>query len=173
MTTAAAPTGQVPLDLLFADLEQEFAATRRMLERFPDEQVDWTPHEKSMSLGTLASHVAELPFFGEVIASMPVFDFAARKYEPANARTREQMLQVFDERSARARTAIAGLGPEELMANWELRWGERVLVSGPRAVVLRSLLFSHVAHHRGQLSVYYRMVGVPVPGTYGPSADEG
>ena len=164
---------QLPLDTLFADLGEEFAATRRVLERYPEEHADWRPHEKSMSLAELAAHVASLPHFGEVIARSPVFDFATTPYVPPTARTRAEILELFDSHATAASESIDALDADSLLANWTMRAGETVYASGPRALYLRRFMISHIAHHRGQLTVYYRLLGVPVPGTYGPSADEG
>ena len=176
MTATNAPTAadrQLPSDMLFADLADELAATRRMLERYPDEHADWRPHEKSMSLTELAAHLAELPHFGENIAQHPEFDFAKTPYVAPTARTRGEILELFDVTSAAAHEAIAALDSASLLANWTMRDGDVVYASGPRALYLRRFMISHIAHHRGQLTVYYRLLGVPVPGTYGPSADEG
>lgn len=175
MTTNSSPTAsnpQLPLDTLFADLAEEFAATRRMLERYPDDHAAWRPHEKSGSLGELASHVASLPHFGQVIAQGPEYDFAKTPYVAPTARTRAELLELFDRNAAAASEAINSLGVAALLANWTMRDGDTVYASGQRALYIRRFMLSHIAHHRGQLTVYYRLLGVPVPGTYGPSADE-
>jgi len=165
-------TTHVPVSMLYADLDNEFASTRRLLERFPDEHADWRPHERSTTLAALAAHIANLPGLGQTVAETPELDFAARRYVPPSARTRAELLALFDEKAAGARKAIASLDAPALEATWRLRVGDQVLVNDKRGVVLRSLLISHTAHHRGQLTVYYRLLGVPVPGMYGPSADE-
>lgn len=171
-TTPTAKDRKLPVETLFADIGDEFAATRRILERYPDEHADWRPHEKSMSLAELAAHVANLPHFGEVIARSPVFDFATTPYVPPTARTRTEILELFDRRAAAAGEAIDTLDADSMLSTWTMRAGEAVYASGPRALYLRRFMLSHIAHHRGQLTVYYRLLGVPVPGTYGPSADE-
>jgi len=170
--TDATTTTQVPLDMLFADLDNEFASTRRLLERFPDEHADWRPHERSKTLAALAAHIANLPGLGQRVAETPEFDFAATPFVPPTARTRAELLALFDERAAGARKAIADLDAQAMSERWRLRAGDQVFANERRGVVLRSLLISHTAHHRGQLTVYYRILGVPVPGLYGPSADE-
>ncbi len=162
----------VPLDLVFADLSEEFDATRRLLAAYPDGHPDWTPHERSMSLSTLAGHVASLPEFARVIAVEPERNMAEHPYVPPSARTRAELLALFDERRGEAERAIGSLDPDALQASWRLRNGETVYFQGPRHLLLRRFLVSHTAHHRGQLTVYYRLLGVPVPGIYGPSADE-
>jgi uncharacterized damage-inducible protein DinB len=170
--TDTAPDRQIELDALFADLDQEFATTRRVLERYPDGHADWRPHEKSMSLVQLAAHVANLPHFGESIAKSPEFDFATTPYVPPTARTRAELLDLFDERAAKARKAVRSLDANALLTNWTLRAGDKVFATATRAYQLRRLMLSHIIHHRGQLTVYYRLLGVPVPSVYGPSADE-
>lgn len=171
-TAPQSSAAHIPVSALFADLDVEFAATRKLLERFPDAHADWRPHERSMTLATLAGHVAELPGFGEAIAEAPEFDFARTPYVPPTARTAAELLALFDDSVASMKKTVATLDAEALMATWTLRAGDTVLVSGPRAELFRRLFMSHTAHHRGQLTVYYRLLGVPVPGMYGPTADE-
>lgn len=171
--TGTAPDNRMGPDSPFADLDEEFANTRRTLERFPDEHADWRPHEKSATLAELAAHIANLPHFGEAIASGPVFDFAATPYVPPSARTRDEFLELFDRKSATARAVVASLDDDALRDTWTLRHGDTVLASGPRGYYVRRFMLSHIIHHRAQLTIYYRLLGVPVPGLYGPSADEG
>jgi uncharacterized damage-inducible protein DinB len=171
MTAPADPSGSV-LDTHFDDLEVEFAATRRLLERYPAEHADWKPHEKSMSLGALASHVATLPEFAMYMLAGDEHDMATVPYKPWVARTAEELVARFDESSAKARAAVAGAAHSRMGDRWKLRMGEQVFIDDRRGRVLRQHLVSHAAHHRGQLTVYYRLLGVPVPGLYGPSADD-
>lgn len=170
--TDTAPGRQIELDALFADFDQEFATTRRVLERYPDAHSDWRPHEKSMSLGELAAHLANLPRFGANIAEASEFDFAANPYERPAARTRSDILDLFDARSALARKALDSLDADAMRANWKLRFGDHIIASDTRFSQLRRLMMSHMIHHRAQLTVYYRLLDVPVPSVYGPSADE-
>lgn len=156
---------------VFADLDDEFAATRRMLERFPDDQAEWKPHEKSMSLVQLAGHIAQLPRLAHLMATEPEWNAQDRPYVPPRARTAEELLALFDEVAPQARAAILGLEPEAMDDPWRMRDGETVYFEGARGVLLRRFLVSHTAHHRGQLTVYYRLLGVPLPGIYGPTAD--
>jgi uncharacterized damage-inducible protein DinB len=169
MTAPAAPS---VLDSHFDDLEAEFAATRRLLERFPAEHADWKPHEKSMALGALASHVATLPRFAMYMLAADEHDMAAGADRPPVGRTAAELVALFDASSAAARAAVAGAAHERLGDRWKLRMGEHVLLDDRRGKLLRQHLVSHAAHHRGQLTVYYRLLGVPVPGLYGPSADD-
>ena len=173
MTTASVGAGSmIPVGTLFLDLEPELASTRRLLERYPDEHADWKPHEKSMSLSELAGHVAELAAFGAAVASQPGWDVTANKYQRTPARTRDEMLALFDRTAPMIREALAGLDAAALDHVWKIHAGDTVFVQGKRAPLLRQLFFSHLAHHRGQLTVYYRILGVAVPGMYGPTADE-
>ncbi|HEU4563690.1 MAG TPA: DinB family protein [Gemmatimonadaceae bacterium] len=160
------------IDRYFDDLDTELAATRRLLERFPAAHADWTPHEKSMPLARLAAHVAELPGFAEAILTTDEFDFATTPYQAHVARTAEELVALHDRASASARATLASMPEERLEEQWTLRAGDQVLLRGRRGKLLRQNLVSHIAHHRGQLTVYYRMLGVPLPGIYGPSADE-
>lgn len=167
-----AEQGVTPARLLFEDLDAELASTRRLLERYPDEHADWRPHERSGTLAQVAAHVAQLPEFARVIAETPELDMATRPPTRPTARTRDAIVALFDENAARAKRAIEGLGYAAIDETWRLRAGEQVYFSGKRGLLLRRFLLSHIAHHRGQLSVYYRLLGVPVPGMYGPSADD-
>lgn len=171
MTAPNAPADTV-LDRHFDDLDAEFAATRRLLERFPAEHADFKPHEKSMSLAVLASHVATLPQFAALMLNSDEHDMAKSLSKPEVGRTAEQLVAMFERSSAAARAAVEGASHERLGDQWKLRMGEMVFIDDRRGKVLRQHLVSHAAHHRGQLTVYYRLLGVPVPGLYGPSADD-
>ena len=171
MTAPNTPAGTV-LEHHFDDLEDEFAATRRILERFPAEHADFKPHEKSMSLATLASHVATLPNFALMMLNSDEHDMAATPYQPEIGRTAAELVAMHDRSTASARAAVEGAAHERLGDRWTLRFGPQVFIDDRRGKVLRQHLVSHAAHHRGQLTVYYRLLGVPVPGTYGPTADE-
>ena len=171
--TATQPveTSASPLTLLYPDLESELRTTRRMLERVPDGQDDYRPHEKSMTLGGLATHLAQLPGFGIAMLTSDEFDPMNRPPTPKPASTAER-LKVFDQLSAKMRELIQQLTWENTKVVWKIKSGDRVFVEGPRGVMLRSALITHMAHHRAQLGVYLRLLGVPIPGSYGPSADE-
>ncbi len=162
----------VPLDHLFHDLEPEFTRTRRLLEHYPDGHADWRPHERSMTLSGLAGHVASLPGLAHAIATDPEWNGAENPYVPPTATTRAELLELFDASAALARDSIRALGPAQLGEPWRMRNGDIVYFEGARGDLIRRFLLSHTAHHRGQLTVYYRLLGAPVPGLYGPSADE-
>jgi len=168
---ALAPADLTPAALLYEDLDTEFASTRRLLERYPEEHAEWRPHERSTTLGALAAHVARLPQFAVAITETPELDLAARPYQPPVERTTAGVLAAFDAGAARAREVIQNLDFATAAGTWTFRHGDHVIFSDRRGPLLRRFLLSHIAHHRGQLSVYYRLLGVPVPGMYGPSAD--
>lgn len=169
----AAPSSGAPSipRMLFADFEPELASTRRVLERFPDAKGDWRPHAKSRTLGELALHVADIPNRGTAILELDELDIAARQ-PLAPLGTAAELLTFFDANAARLRTALAAADMPLLERPWTLRRGPQVLVTQPRRVLLRLIMLSHLVHHRAQLGVYYRLLGVPVPGVYGPSADD-
>lgn len=156
---------------LLPEFDQEFAETRRALERVPEERFDWKPHDKSYSLHALAAHVAEVPKWLTVTLETDVFDLEAG-YERDVPRTKEEILQTFDAHLAQAREALSEASDEALAETWTMTNGEETILSMPKGVVLRSFVFNHNIHHRAQLGVYLRLLDVPVPGHYGPSADE-
>jgi uncharacterized damage-inducible protein DinB len=160
-------------DALLHEYDHEMATTRRLLERVPEQHFAWKPHEKSMTLGQLAGHLSNLPYWASAVLGAPFFDLAAggdmRPKEPAS---REALLTQFDEQVATARKLLANCGDAEMLARWSLRRGAEELFTMPRITALRSFVMNHTIHHRGQLSVYLRMHNVPIPPIYGPSADE-
>ena len=160
------------IETLLQELEQEAQTTRRVLERVPDASLGWKPHEKSMSLGGLATHLANLPTWAEIALKQSEFDLAASPPAPL-ASSRRELLERIDRNTANARAALAGRTDGELMAPWTLKSGSHTIFTMPKTSVLRSFCLNHIVHHRGQLSVYLRLLNVPVPSIYGPSADEG
>jgi uncharacterized damage-inducible protein DinB len=160
-------------DAFLHEYDHEMATTRRLLERVPEQHFTWKPHEKSMTLGQLAGHLSNLPYWASAVLGAPFFDLAAagdmRPKEPAS---REALLKQFDEQVAAARKLLVNCGDPEMLARWSLKRGAEELFTMPRITALRSFVMNHTIHHRGQLSVYLRMQNVPVPPIYGPSADE-
>lgn len=154
------------------ELEAETVTTRRVLERVPGNRLTWRPHERSMSLGQLALHVATLPRQVVGFVTGDVLDFSTVSIETPEAVSTDQLLQALDLSVADATRYLGGLSDAGAGAAWSLKAGERTLLSAPRAGVLRSLLFNHWYHHRGQLTVYLRLLDVPLPSVYGPTADE-
>ncbi len=157
---------------LLLDFDIEAVSTRRVLERLPADKGDWKPHEKSMALGRLAMHVASLPTFGNSILSTPELDMAAAKVPSLHFTTAEAAIEHAAGAAAEIRTTLAGLSDDELLATWTLKYGGQTITSGQRAVLYRTMFFNHLIHHRAQLTGYLRLLGIPVPGLYGPSADE-
>ncbi|MGA8762319.1 MAG: DinB family protein [Candidatus Sulfotelmatobacter sp.] len=157
------------------EFDLEMASTRRTLERIPEDKLTWKPHEKSMLLGRLAGHLAELPGFGATALTTESFDLASRptNQKPLVAESQKHVLAEFDKSVARARAAIAATGDEEWNKNWMLSLGERKIYQGTRIGAVRRMMLNHIIHHRAQLGVYLRLNNVPVPSIYGPSADEG
>lgn len=164
------------IDTYLAELDHEAATTRRLLERMPDDRVEWRPHEKSMTLGRLCGHITEMPTWGQVILQEEEFDVATageRGYEAFVATDRDGLLVRYDRELAALTAAAQGVDDERMRESWTLSDGGRMLFTAPRAVALRSWVLNHSVHHRGQLSVYLRLLGVALPSIYGPSADEG
>ena len=160
-------------DALLAVFDHELQNTRRTLERVPEGKSDWKPHPKSMALGYLAGHLAELAGWGAVTMETTEFDMASVPYQPFTMTSREVLLAKFDENSAKLRAALGKATDTDLMIPWSLKRGSEVIFSLPRVAALRSMILNHIIHHRGQLTVYLRLNDVPVPALYGPSADEG
>jgi uncharacterized damage-inducible protein DinB len=158
-------------DLLLAEFDREAAATRTLLSRVPENQFSWRPHQKSFTAGELVSHIANLPFWALVTLTESSFDTAGQPQTPA-ATSQGELLARFDGRVAEARAALAAVSEEQLAGMWTLTQGNRTLFSMPRLAVWRSFVMNHLIHHRGQLSVYLRLLDRPVPSIYGPSADE-
>ncbi len=154
------------------DLDHEMAGTRTMLARLPEAHLDFTPHAKSWPLYRLAAHLTDMPMWGAITINTSELDFASAPPNPPVGRTAAALLQQFDERLADFRKTLESTTDEALMESWTLRSGDHVIFSLPRIAVLRSMVMNHMVHHRAQLTIYYRLVGVSVPGHYGPSADE-
>jgi len=157
---------------LLPEFDQEMANTRKMLERVPENKLEYKPDPKSMSLRKLASHVAEMVGWLPSMMQGPELDIPP-DFKPFLATSRKQLLDQFDQNVAGSRAALAAAGDQALMQDWSLKFGGNTMFTMPRIAVYRTMIMNHVIHHRAQLSVYYRMNGVPVPGMYGPSADEG
>lgn len=160
---------------LLSEFDQEMQTTRRVLERVPEGRFDWKPHAKSMSMGRLASHVAELVGWVMTTLERDALDMnppGGPTYEPRTYAASGDLLAAFDANVAASRRTLAATPDARLGETWTLLSAGEALLSMPRGAVLRTFVFNHVIHHRGQLSVYLRESGVPVPSIYGPSADE-
>jgi uncharacterized damage-inducible protein DinB len=159
-------------DSLLPEFDMEMANTRRALERVPMDKADWKPHPKSMALGRLATHLAELPGWVVTTVGSDELDFSTG-YNPPKAETTADLLALFDRNVSAARAALAGASDEVWHKPWTLRNGDHKIFTLPKIAVHRTFTMNHVIHHRGQLTVYLRLNDVPVPSIYGPSADEG
>jgi uncharacterized damage-inducible protein DinB len=156
-----------------AQLEEEAEASRRALERVPEGRQDWKPHEKSMPLGYLAALVARMPGWVAMMINRDEYDFAyPSEYTPKPVATARELLQVLDGSLAEARQALSATSDEHLSKPWRLLVAGQLVSEDPRSQALRNGVFSHMAHHRGQLTVYLRLNEAAVPAIYGPTADE-
>ena len=158
-------------DTLIMELEREAEITRRVLARVPDGKLTWKPHTKSMTLGRLAQHVATIP--GSISGMARLDGYDVEKFsEPAQLESAAAILAAFDESVAQAKTNLGATDDAAMMKDWSFSMGGRSIMTIPRIGVYRTILLNHLYHHRGQLSVYLRLLDVPVPSIYGPSADE-
>jgi len=159
-------------DLMLKEFNEEVQKTRAMLERVPDGKAEFVPHPKSMPLGKLAPHVAELAGFGVSVLTTPGLDFAAGAYQPLPFESGAQLVRAFDEGADKVRQALQSVPESAWTENWKLSFSGRTLFEGPRFLAYRQMFLNHLVHHRAQLGVYLRMNDTPLPATYGPSADE-
>lgn len=158
--------------MIAAELKQEAVSTRKMLERIPGEQFQWQPHEKSMPLVSLAGHIADMINWTNVTINDDELDFATSDFTPKKYADASELVAYFDQNIAAALDVLNSASDETMMQKWRLRNGEKILFEMPKAAVMRSMVMNHIIHHRGQLAVYLRLLDVPVPSIYGPSADE-
>lgn len=159
-------------DLLLSEFDEEMKKTRTTLERVPAGKGDFVPHPKSMPLGRLAPHVAQLAGFGLTILTQPGLDFAQRRYTPLPFESAAQLVRAFDEGAAPVRRALADVSDDAWTEPWRLSVQEKTIFSGTRFLAYREMFINHLVHHRAQLGVYLRLNDAPVPATYGPSADD-
>ena len=158
-------------DALLAELDQESAATRRVLERIPQAHLSWKPHPRSMSLGQLALHVATVPGNVAELASVDTVPVPPQFVQP-EAATAAELIPALSASVAKARNHLGGFDDAAMGATWRLMNGEREVMAMPRVALVRAVMLNHWYHHRGQLLVYLRLLDVPVPSVYGPTADE-
>ncbi len=162
-------------EALLPEFDLEMRNTRKTLERVPDEKFDWKPHDKSTSMGGLATHISNIPTWVGYTINQDSLDLApeGKPLPPAEpVRSQSDLLSMFDSNVAKARAAIAAASDQELMKNWTLLSNGKQLLTMPKIAVLRSFVMNHEIHHRAQLGVYLRLNDIPVPSIYGPSADE-
>jgi len=158
-------------ELLLPEFDEEMKKTRTTLERIPNKP-DFKPHAKSMPMGKLAPHVAQLTGFGLSILTIPEVDFSKGNYKPLPFESAAQLVKVLDEGAAKVRSALAGLPDEAWRQNWRLAWQGKTIFEGQRFLAYREMFLNHLVHHRAQLGVYLRLNDQPVPAIYGPSADD-
>jgi|SRR5579863_6893253 len=157
-------------EVLLPEFDHEIANTRKILDCVPEDKFTWKPHTKSMTLGRLASHVAEMPQWAVVTINEDKLELIPGT-KPFNAETKAELMEKLDKNAADARAAIAGASDDHLGKIWTFIYGGQTVFAMPRTAVLRGMVMSHLIHHRGQLSVYLRLNEVAIPGMYGPSAD--
>lgn len=164
-------------ELFLAELERQAEGTRKALERVPEGRNTWKPHNKSMELGYLAALIAQMPGWTATMIEQDELDLkspAAQSFRPsANWSKRGELIKALEEAVARARKALQNTTEEHLLTNWKLKVGDQVVNEGPRCTMILDSVFGHLAHHRGQITVYLRLNDAIVPAIYGPSADEG
>jgi len=158
------------IDGLLQELEQEAQTTRRVLARVPDNQLTWRPHKKARTLGELALHIATVPGAVATIAAQP--EMQAPQFIDPSPNSASELIPALDESIKKAKSVLSGMDDGTLNATFRMMKGEREIFAIPRVAMLRSIMLNHWYHHRGQLTVYLRELGVPIPSIYGPSADE-
>jgi uncharacterized damage-inducible protein DinB len=159
-------------DAMVQELQYECAITKKLLERIPEDKLEWKPHDKSMPLGRLATHITEIPQWAGIIVEQGELDMANIDFQPTILGSRVDLLDSLQKNLDKFEEVMKGKDDQALSENWRLRHGDKVIFDLPKVAVLRSSVLNHIVHHRGQLSVYLRENDVPVPAIYGPSADE-
>jgi uncharacterized damage-inducible protein DinB len=159
------------IQMLLKEMDNEAKTTRKMLERIPGDKFSWKPHEKSMTVQQLATHIAELPAWVSMVLTTSELDFADNPYEQKNITTSACLLKLFEESLADGRAHLLKAADKDLEPNWTLRNGEQIYSVSSKAEVVR-MTYCQIVHHRAQLGVFLRLLNIPIPGSYGPSADE-
>lgn len=160
---------------MLAEFDQEMQNTRKVLERCPEEKWNWKPHEKSGTLGWLATHIATMVGWLPMTIQTEELDYApvgGPSFQPPKIDNRKALLAEFEKGASEARAALAKVSDAEMMKNWRLLAGGQEIFTMPRAACIRGMVLNHLIHHRAQLTVYFRLLNIAVPGLYGPSADE-
>ena len=167
----AAMSERDPIAVLFPELEPELAVTRSILGIVPWDQQAWKPHARSMSLGQLATHVAQLPNFTTVMSNTDVMDFKPEDFKAPTLHSTDELVALFDDEVRKMRSALNALDWTRMHGSWKMTMGGHTIVDGERGMLLRHMGINHLVHHRAQLGVYLRLLDVKIPGSYGPSAD--
>jgi len=160
------------IDAILLEFAQECAGTRKLLVRLPAAELKWKPHEKSMTMGILACHLAETPSWVDPIIKQDEMDFKMSEFKPLDLKTPKEIVERFDANVAAAQKTMQGVSDAKLMLPWKFKADGQEVFTLPRIAVLRMMILNHSVHHRGQLTVYLRLKDVPLPALYGPSADE-
>lgn len=162
-------------EMILPEFDQEMASTRKVLERIPEDKLEWKAHPKSHTIGWNANHVADIPIWLVMVLTKSSLDIApvgAPPYQSPNLATRREILELFDRNVAAARQAITNVKDEDVGKPWSLEQGGKPIFTMPKGAVVRSMVLNHLIHHRAHLCVYLRLNNIPVPGMYGPSGDE-
>ncbi|MFL5742483.1 MAG: DinB family protein [Flavisolibacter sp.] len=159
------------IPMFLKEMEQEANTTRKMLSRIPDDKYDWKPHPRSMTIRSLATHIAELPGWVTMTLNTDELDFSKSAYQPTVINNTKELLQLFEKSLAEGKKSLQQSNEEELEKPWTMRNGEKIYNTSPKSEVLR-MSYCQTVHHRAQLGVYLRLLDIPIPGSYGPSADE-
>jgi uncharacterized damage-inducible protein DinB len=159
------------IHMLLKEMEQEAQTTRKFLPRVPIDKLDWKPHPRSMTMQNLATHVAELPTWITMVLNTTELDFATAPYEPKKIASTADLMDLFEKSLAEAKLELAKASEDQLLEMWTLRNGDKIYSSDTKEEVTR-MTFCQIVHHRAQLGVYLRLLDIPIPGSYGPSADE-
>ena len=159
------------IPLLLKEMDQEAATTRKMLQRVPADKWDWKPHEKSMALRNLTVHIAELPSWVSMTLNTSELNFEGMDYTPTPVSSTEELLAIFEKSFTEGKAALEKATEADLLPNWTLRTGDKIHSVSTKYEVIR-MSFCQIVHHRAQLGVYLRLLNIPIPGSYGPSADE-
>lgn len=157
---------------MIKEMQHEASQTKRMLERIPVDQFNWKPHEKSRAIGQLAIHVAQIPAWASRILTSTDFDIMTFRREVPEVKTADDLISISESNVQKAIEDLQNASDEQMFAPWTFRRGDHIILSLPRVAAIRSMAINHLVHHRGQLSVYLRLLNIPVPGMYGASADE-
>ena len=159
------------IPILLKEMENEATTTRKMLERVPDNKFSWSPHPKSMTIQRLATHIAELPTWVTMVLSTRELDFANNSYQQVQIKNTQELQEYFEKSLRQGKESLQKATDEDLLPNWTLRNGEQIYSVNTKGEVIR-MAYCQIVHHRAQLGVYLRLLDIPIPGSYGPSADE-
>ena len=157
---------------LIAELTEEAANTRKILQLVPLDKADWKPHTMSMPLGALAVHIAEIPGWTAMTLHTDGIDFAKMDFKPRKAATTDELLNILEENVTKSIVALQNSKDDDYEKNWTMRTGDTIYFVLPKSTVIRTYSYNHLVHHRAQLGVYLRLLNIPLPGFYGPTADE-